>query len=98
MRKFTDIFICRPVLATVVSLLIFIMGLRAISDLQVSEFPQMNNTVITVSTTYPGASADLIEGFITTPLEKSIASASGLDYMTSESRDNVSTIKFYVTL
>lgn len=98
MAKFTDIFIRRPVLAIVVSLLIFIMGLRAISDLQVSEYPEMKNTVITVTTSYPGASADLIEGFITTPLEKSIASAGGLDYMTSESRDNISTIKFFVTL
>ena len=98
MGKFTDIFICRPVLAVVVSLLIFIMGLRAIGDLPVTEFPKMENTVITVTTSYPGASADLIEGFITTPIEKSMATAGGLDYMTSESQDNVSIIKFYVKL
>ncbi len=98
MSKFTDIFIIRPVLALVVSLLIFIFGLRSIADLQVRQFPKMENTVITVITAYPGASAQLIKGFITNPLEKAIASADGVDYMTSESVDNVSTITAYIKL
>ena len=92
MVTFTDIFIRRPVLAMVVSLLIFIFGLRALGDLQVREYPKMENTVITVTTVYPGASADVVKGFVTTILEKSIASAEGIDYMTSNSTDNVSTI------
>ena len=98
MVKFTDIFIRRPVLAMVVSLLILIFGLRALSDLQLREYPKMENTVITVTTTYPGASADIIKGFITTTLEKSIASAEGIDYMTSTSSDNQSVISAYIKL
>jgi multidrug efflux pump len=98
MIKFTDIFITRPVLAVVVSLLIFIFGLRSINDLTVRQFPKMENTVITVITAYPGASAQLIKGFITNPLEKVIASADGIDYMTSDSVDNVSTITAYIKL
>lgn len=98
MIKLTDIFIRRPVLAMVVSLLIFIFGLRALGNLQVREYPKMENTVITVTTVYPGASADVVKGFMTTPLEKSIASANGIDYMTSTSNDNVSTITAYIKL
>lgn len=97
-RKFTDIFIKRPVLATVISLLILILGLRAIFDLPVRQFPKVENTVITITTAYPGANAKLMEGFITTPLEKAVASAEGIDYMTSESIDNVSKIKAYIKL
>ncbi len=97
-KRFTDIFIQRPVLATVVSLLIFFLGLRAIFDLQVRQFPKMENTVVTVTTSYPGASAKLIQGFITTRLEKVIASADGIDYLTSESTDNQSTIKAFIKL
>ncbi len=98
MVKFTDIFVRRPVLAMVVSLLIFIFGIRALSDLQVREYPKMENTVITVTTVYPGASADVIKGFVTTLLEKSIASAEGIDYMTSSSNDNVSVVSVYIKL
>jgi multidrug efflux pump len=98
MAKFTDIFIHRPVLAIAVSLLIFIFGLRALGDLQVREYPKMENTVITVTTAYPGASAEVIKGFVTTVLEKSVASAEGIDYMTSTSTDNVSTITAYIKL
>ncbi len=98
MVTFTDIFIRRPVLAMVVSLLIFIFGLRAIGELQVREYPKMENTVITVTTVYPGASADVVKGFVTSILEKSIASAEGIDYMTSNSTDNVSTITAYIKL
>lgn len=97
-KKFTDIFIQRPVLATVISLLIFIFGLRALHDLSLREFPKLENTVITVTTGYPGASADLMQGFITAPLQKSIASAEGIDYLTSESKQGISTITVYIKL
>ncbi|MCB1826984.1 MAG: efflux RND transporter permease subunit [Coxiellaceae bacterium] len=97
-RKFTDIFIERPVLATVVSLLLFFIGLRAIFDLPVRQFPKVENTLITISTSYPGANASLIEGFITTPIEKEVASADGIDYLTSSSIDGTSTIDAYIKL
>ncbi len=96
--QFTDIFIKRPVLATVVSLLIFIVGLRSINDLQLRQYPEMENTVITVTTAYPGASPDVIQGFITSILEKSIASADGIDYLTASSSQGVSTIQAYIKL
>ncbi|KTD21876.1 multidrug efflux RND transporter permease subunit [Legionella londiniensis] len=96
--KFTDLFIKRPVLATVVSLLILLFGLNAITKMQVRQFPRMDNTVITVTTTYPGADANLIAGFITTPLEAAIASAEGIDYMTSSSTQGVSTITLNIKL
>ena len=96
--QFTDLFIKRPVLATVVSLLIFIFGLRAIHDLPLREYPEMKNTVITVTTTYPGASADVVQGFVTSILEKSIAGADGIDYMTATSNQGVSTIQVYIKL
>lgn len=98
MARFTDIFIRRPVLATVVSLLILIIGLRAIYELPVREFPRMENTVMVITTSYPGASARLVQGFVTTPLEKEIAGADGIDYMTSESSDGTSTINAYIKL
>lgn len=96
--KFTDIFIRRPVLAAVVSLLILIFGFRAIHDLPVRQFPKMKNTVITVTTSYPGADPELIQGFITTPIEKSISTANGIDYITSDSTGSTSTIKAYIKL
>ncbi|MFC3908721.1 efflux RND transporter permease subunit [Legionella dresdenensis] len=96
--NFTDIFIKRPVLATVVSLLIFLFGLNSISTMQIRQFPRMENTVITVTTAYPGADADLIAGFITTPLEAAVASAEGIDYMTSTSVQGLSTITLTIKL
>ena len=96
--KFTDIFIKRPVLATVISLMIFLLGLQGISHLQISEFPAMDNTVITVTTSYPGASAKVIQGFITNPLQQSMAAAEGIDYMTSSSVQSSSTITAYIRL
>ncbi len=95
---FTDLFIKRPVLATVVSLLIFIFGLRAMHDLPLREYPEMQNTVITVTTSYPGASAEVVQGFITSILEKSIAGADGIDYITASSNQSVSTIQAYIKL
>jgi multidrug efflux pump len=92
MRKFTDIFIERPVLASVVSLAILVLGLRSVGLLPVLQYPQTQNAVVTVTTTYFGADPSLVAGFITTPLENSIAQANGIDYMTSSSRQSVSTI------
>ncbi|HSW68628.1 MAG TPA: efflux RND transporter permease subunit [Gammaproteobacteria bacterium] len=96
--NFTDIFIKRPVLACVISLMILLIGLRAIGELSLRQFPKMENTVITVTTAYPGANADLMQGFITSPLQKSIASAEGIDYMTAQSVDGLSTISAYIKL
>ncbi|MDF1757897.1 MAG: efflux RND transporter permease subunit [Legionellaceae bacterium] len=96
--KFTDLFIKRPVMASVVSLLILFFGINALNKLPVRQFPRMDSAVITVTTSYPGADANLIAGFITTPLEAAIASAEGIDYMTSSSISGRSTIDVYVGL
>ncbi len=93
-----DIFIKRPVLASVVSLLILFIGLRALTMLPVRQYPEMKNTVITITTTYPGADSQLIQGFITQPIQKAVATASGLNYLTSRSLLGVSEIKAYVRL
>ena len=90
--KFTDIFIRRPVLALSISLLIVLLGLQALKGMQVREYPKITNTVITVTTSYYGASANLIQGFITQPLEQAIAQADNIDYMTSKSQLGSSTI------
>ncbi|MFJ1267009.1 efflux RND transporter permease subunit [Legionella lytica] len=96
--KFTDLFIKRPVLAMVISLLIFLFGLNAMHDMQIRQYPRMDNTVITIMTGYPGADADLIAGFITSPLENAVASAEGIDYMTSSSTQGMSTITLNIKL
>jgi multidrug efflux pump len=96
--NFTDIFIKRPVLATVVSLLILLIGWRSFTLLNVRQYPVSNSAVVTVSTIYTGASADLIQGFITSPLEKQIASADGIDYLESSSVPSVSTITAHLKL
>ncbi len=96
--KFTDIFINKPVLAVVVSLFILLFGLRAGTDLNVRQYPELQNAVVNVSTTYFGADAELIQGFITTPLEREVASAEGIDYLTSSSSAGVSTIQAYIRL
>jgi multidrug efflux pump len=90
--KFTDIFIRRPVLAMVVSLLLLVLGLRSLYSLPVNQFPQTENAVVTVSTTYFGADAQTIAGFITQPLEAAISQAQGIDYLSSSSTSGVSTI------
>jgi multidrug efflux pump len=92
MRKFTDIFVERPVLATVISLVILVLGLRSLGTLPILQFPFTQNAVVTVSTAYPGADANLVASFITTPLENAVAQANGIDYMTSSSVAGVSTI------
>ncbi|HEX5452468.1 MAG TPA: efflux RND transporter permease subunit, partial [Stellaceae bacterium] len=98
MLKFTDIFVRRPVLALVISLLIFLIGLKALLGLQIRQYPQLSNTTITVTTAYPGASPDLIQGFITTPIEQAVSSAEGIDYLTSSSIQGTSTVTAYIKL
>jgi multidrug efflux pump len=96
--KFTDIFIHRPVLASVVSLLILLLGLRSIGLLEVRQFPVIKNTVITITTAYPGASSELVKGFITTPLQQAAAEANGIDYISSTSSQGLSQIDVQMRL
>src|SRR5215468_199843 len=96
--KFTDLFIRRPVVAAVVSLVILIAGLQSIRSLSVRQYPRSDIAVITVTTAYVGANADLVRGFITTPLERAIASADGIDYVESSSSQGVSTITVHLKL
>ncbi|MEZ5668243.1 MAG: efflux RND transporter permease subunit [Alphaproteobacteria bacterium] len=95
---FTDRFILRPVLASVVSLLILLVGGVAGFSLQVRQYPELTNTTISITTAYPGANADLIKGFITTPIEQAVASAEGIDTLVSTSRQNVSTVTLNLRL
>jgi multidrug efflux pump len=90
--NFTDLFIRRPVLATVVSLMVLVLGLRALVSLPIRQFPKTENATVTVTTLYYGASADLVAGFITTPIESAVAEAQGIDYLTSSSTTGVSTV------
>ncbi|MGH8453986.1 MAG: efflux RND transporter permease subunit, partial [Nevskiales bacterium] len=89
---FTDIFIKRPVLATVVSLVILLLGLRAGLDLTIRQYPELHTAQVTVSVFYPGADPSLMEGFITTPLEREIATADGIDFLTSSTGQGSSVI------
>src|SRR5271165_6357600 len=96
--KFTDLFIKRPVLAIVVNLVIIIAGLQAIRTLNVRQYPRLESATVTVRTAYVGANADLVRGFITTPLERSIAAADGIDYLESQSTQGLSTINVRLKL
>lgn len=96
--KFTDIFIRRPVLAISFSLLIVLLGLQALNSMQVRQYPSMTNTVVTVSTGYYGANADLIQGFITQPIEQAIAQADNIDFITSQSYMGRSSVSVYMKL
>lgn len=96
--SFTDIFVRKPVLAIVINLVIVIAGLQAISSLSIRQYPRNDNAVVTVTTAYVGASAELVRGFITTPLERAISGADGIDYIQSESKQGVSTIKVRLEL
>jgi len=96
--RFTDIFVKRPVLAVVVNLVILIAAIQAVRALNVRQYPKSDIAVIRVTTAYVGASADLVRGFITTPLERVIASADGIDYMESSSAQSVSTITVHLAL
>src|ERR1700760_4223563 len=90
--KFTDIFIRRPVLACVVSLMLLVVGLKAFYSLPILEYPKTENAVVTITTVYYGADPETVAGFVTTPLENVIAQANGIDYMASNSRAGISTI------
>ena len=96
--KITDLFIRRPVLALVVNLLIVIAGLQAVRTLNVRQYPRSENAAVTVTTVYVGASAELVRGFVTTPLERTIAAADGIEYMESQSTLGLSTIKVRLKL
>ncbi len=96
--RLTDLFIRRPVLAIVVNLVILIAGLQSIRSLSVRQYPRTDIAVVTVSTVYVGASADLVRGFITSPLERVIASADGIDYMESTSAEGLSTITVHLKI
>src|SRR4029450_3514850 len=96
--KFTDLFVKRPVLSIVVSLVILIAGLQSIRALSVRQYPRSDIAIVRVSTVYVGANADLVRGFITTPLERVIASADGIDYMESSSAQGLSTITVHLRL
>jgi multidrug efflux pump len=96
--SFTDIFIRRPVLAIVVNLVIVIAGIQAVRTLNVRQYPRLESATVSVSTAYVGANADLVRGFITTPLERAIAAADGIDYMESQSTQGLSTINVRLKL
>ena len=96
--RFTDIFVKRPVLAIVVNLIILLAGLQSIRALSVRQFPRSDIAVVKVTTAYIGANADLVRGFITTPLERVIASADGIDYIESSSAQSLSTITVHLQL
>jgi multidrug efflux pump len=96
--QFTDLFIRRPVLAMVINLLIIIAGLQAINSLNVRQYPRSENAAVTVTTVYVGASAELVRGFITTPLERAIAAADGIEYIESQSSLGLSTINVRLKL
>ncbi len=96
--NFTDLFVRRPVLSSVVSLLILVVGLRSLLSLEVRQYPATRDSVVTVTTAYPGASSDLIQGFITSPLQQAIAQADGIDYLSSSSRQGVSVIEAHMRL
>ena len=96
--KFTDLFVKRPVLAMVVNLVILIAGLQAIRSLSVRQYPRSDIAVIQVSTVYVGANADLVRGFVTTPIERVVASADGIDYMESTSAQGLSTIQIHLKI
>src|SRR5690606_35923034 len=88
----SDIFIKRPVLSTVLGLLIMLLGLQGLAGLQTREYPEVEETGITVTTPYPGASADLIQGFITSPIAKAVATTENVDYISTQSRPSVSVV------
>src|SRR5580765_7232558 len=96
--KFTDLFVKRPVLAMVVNLVILIAGLQAIRSLSVRQYPRSDIAVIQITTVYVGANADLVRGFVTTPIERVVASADGIDYMESTSAQSLSTIQVHLKI
>ncbi|MCP5208189.1 MAG: efflux RND transporter permease subunit [Hahellaceae bacterium] len=96
--RFTDTYIHRPVLATVISLLILLLGVRSAMEMEIRQYPQLESTTVTVTTAYPGASSDLVKGFITTPIQQAMAEASGIDYLSSTSSQGRSVIEATMVL
>ena len=96
--KFTDFFIRRPVFAIVINLLLLVFGLRALDDLQVRQYPDMEIGQLTITTAYPGANAELVQGFVTTPIQETINSVEGIDYIKASSRAGVSMIEVFLKL
>src|SRR3954466_13725848 len=96
--RITDIFVRRPVLSIVVNLIIVIAGVQAIRTLNVRQYPRLESATIVVRTPYVGASADLVRGFITTPIERSVAAGNGIDYIESQSEQGLSTINVRLQL
>jgi multidrug efflux pump len=90
--RFTDIFIRRPVFAITLSLIVLLIGILSFTKLTIRQFPQIEASVISIHTAYSGATADLMEGFVTTPIENAIAGVDGIDYVTSSSTQGLSTI------
>ena len=95
---FTDYFIKRPVLALVISTMIVLLGAQAFFDVQVRQYPELETSVINITTAYPGASAELIQGFISTPVQQAVSSTAGVDYVRSSSRNSVSTVEVHMKL
>ncbi len=94
----TDTFIRKPILALVLSLFVLLIGIKSLIGIPIQQYPSMNSTTIKITTIYPGANADLVQGFITNPLQQVVASASGVDYITSSSVMGASIITFYAKL
>jgi multidrug efflux pump len=96
--NFSDIFIRRPVLSTVLGALILLLGIQSIVSLQVRQYPEVEETVITITTAYPGASADLIQGFISAPISRAVSTTENIDYVTSQSRPSASVVTVHMEL
>ncbi len=96
--NFSEIFIRRPVLSIVVSLLILLLGYQGMQSMQIRQYPEVEETVITVATAYPGASADVIQGFITTPIAKAVSSTENIDYVTASSAQGSSSVQVRLRL
>ncbi len=95
---FTDYFIKRPVMSLVISTLIVLLGVQAFFDVQVRQYPELETSVITVTTAYPGASAELIQGFVSTPIQQAVSSTVGVDFVRSSSANSVSTVEVHMKL
>lgn len=96
--SFSDIFIRRPVLTTVLAFMILLLGFQGLFNLAVRQYPEVEETVVTITTTYPGASADLIQGFITAPIARAVATTENIDYVTSQSRPSASVVTVQMKL
>ena len=94
----TDYFIKRPVLSLVISTMIVLLGIQAFFNTQVRQYPELETTVISVTTAYPGASAELIQGFISTPVQQAVSSTEGVDFVRSSSSNSVSVVEVHMKL